>query len=301
MTAEFYIIHTAVCTHIAVCIACFTYWYARNRGESLYRFAVALFLPVLGILYLLSLWLLEKFKCGCESAAVFENSAPLCMERARLRKETDVYRTINLVPLEEALAINSTGVKRRVMMDILKDEPDRHLFFLRMALEDDDPETSHYAAAAIDDIRRRLTSSVVELRRKYEQDTTDAETAAAYVKSLKAYLDSGLADESSRKRNRDALRDVLTHLLQFYAEGQVFADKINCDIEAGDFSSAAYYCRRFLQMHRQSEEPYLLFLKLFYLIRDRESFNEMLLALKKAPVNLSVTVAGIIGFWSEGG
>ena len=111
-------------------------------------------------------------------------------------------------------------------------------------------------------------------------------------------LDSSLLDQLSIKKLRATYRGVLAEVLEAnIQEEKYFADMINCDLAAGDYYSAGIYCQQFMAAHGQSEQPYLMYLKLFYLQRDKQGFSEILKQLKMSSVSVSSSAWGAIKFW----
>ena len=280
-------------------LAYFSYWYAKNRQEGVFRLSVVLFLPVLGYLLFFLIWLKKRFIKGKNGTAYLLRDN---QENTRVNESIKGFnekRALNLVPMEEALLINDNTTKRRMLLDILKGDMSKYSFLLKMALNNEDTETSHYAAAGIVEVKRKLLQSVQECSQKYENKKDEA-TLISYAYALKTYLSCGLLDETNERKINETYQCVLKELLEFYTlEEHFFVDRINYEIEAGDLECAGVYCKRFMDAHRHMETPYLMYLKLFYQSRDRKSFNNILKALEDSTVSPPPNTWNIIKFWTE--
>lgn len=279
-------------------LTCFAVWFAKDRQEGIFRLSVILFLPVLGYLLFFYLWLKERSARGNNKEYLSCGDREDTINKITI-KGFDPKMVLNLVPLEEALLLNDNSVKRKLLLDILKKDITKYPAILKTALGSEDSETSHYAAAGIVEIKRKLLKSVQEWSRKYETKK-DEDTLIFYAHALKKYQGCGLLDETSNRKAKEAYQKVLKELLEFYShEEEFFIDRINYEIEAGEFELAGLYCKKFMDAHKQGEMPYLMYLKLFYQSRDRNSFDDILKALEASNVSLSRNTWNIIKFWTE--
>ena len=96
-----------------------------------YMFLVALLLPFWGVLIVLIL----HFR------TVFHKDDYINIGVDKLKLESELYRNIlvdenketaNIVPIEEALVLNSAKERRSIIMDVLNDNPREYIQFLRM-------------------------------------------------------------------------------------------------------------------------------------------------------------------------
>lgn len=285
--------------YIMIGLACFVNWFSRNRQEGIFRLSVILFLPFLGYILLFLLWLRERCIDG--------NSSPECLRDKEENTTSDKRgkgsfcsgRILDLIPMEEALVLNDNHTRRRLLLDILKSDMSKYPLLLKEALCNEDTETSHYAAAGIVEIKRKLLQSVQESKNKYEC-SRDMSALISYAYALKAYQGSGLLDETSARKAEETYHEVIEKVLEFHSqEREFFIDCINHGINAGEYESAGLQCKKFMEAFRQEEQPYMMYLKLFYRSGDRKSFHDMLELLEASTVTLSYNNWSIIKFWAE--
>lgn len=275
----------------------FAYWYAKNRQEGIFRLSMIIFLPILGYLLFFLLWLKNKYSRGQNEAAYELGEAWESLVPGKPTKCYDEKSILDLVPIEEALLLNDNGIKRAMLLDMLKGDMHKYPFILKAALVNEDTETSHYAAAGIVEVKRKLQQYLQECKQKYEA-SKDKNALISYAYALRAYQNCGLLDEANEKKTMAVYKDILRELLEFYSGEEVFfTDLISYEIEAGDLDTAGTYCKKFIDECKQSEKPYLMYLKLFYSSHDRKSFNDMLQILEGSTVCLSYNAWNIINFW----
>jgi hypothetical protein len=285
--------------HILISLVYFLWWYRRNKAESIYRLVVVLFIPLIGLAYLIISDLLAKiYSFSGNDLGTLHGIEKNVVGTGYLMM--DFQKEINVIPLEEALLLNSGTVKRKLIVDTLKEDIDRYIVFLNKALDDQDTETSHYAAATVMEIKRRLVVALQGLAVRYENNREDIETSKAYADILKRYLQSGFLDNKSYLKYKYIYSNVLKNILEIYTlEEQYFIDKINCDMDFNDHASANEYCHMFHKCFTDSETPYIMHMKLFYKLNDYNKFNKVLASLKKSDIKFSNSALNVVRFWSE--
>ena len=278
----------------------FIYWFRKNRPESLLRFSVVLFLPLLGYLLFVCLWLQGKLMIKQDPVVILSCEAYGCKTKNKNIKTFDVKRELNLVPMEEALLINSNYIKRKMILDLLKEDMGKYPKIIKVALNSQDSEASHYAATAVVELRRKMTLALQEGTKKYKKSGRDKTVLIAYANVLRECLNSEILDESNYKKVKEIYRALLEELLNNYGlEQKYYIDKITYDIEDRDYLSAQYYCQIFMNAHSQREEPYLLYLKLYYLVRDKSRFDAILEKLEDSSIVLTKEAWSTIKFWRK--
>ncbi|UKS25796.1 hypothetical protein LOZ80_30225 [Paenibacillus sp. HWE-109] len=270
-----------------------------TKERALTHLAILVLLPFAGALMLAfsSLTLRRKSQKAFSSFSD-EDISPQTSSLG-IYNRIDVKKEINIVPIEEALLLNDTSTKRRMLIDALKNDSIEYIGILQKALENEDTETSHYAATAVLEIKRKLMLTKQKFAVQYEENKLDLETLIPYVNVLKSYLTSGFLDERTLIKTKHTYSQVLESLLSVYTEEEsYFVDKIECDLEIGNVDKARSMCVTFHQAHPNSEAPYLVSMKTHYTLRNNERFQESLNGLKNSPIRLSNQALNIVRFWS---
>ena len=135
--------------------------YKKDNGRTyLLRFVVMLLCPVIGPLLFLLSYLI--FKLPFWKKADLEDVI-FSKERVRIQMKADEERERNVIPLEDALAVNDKTRMRMVMMNVLKGDIQSSLSAISQALKVKDSETSHYAASALSDELNKFRINVQKM------------------------------------------------------------------------------------------------------------------------------------------
>ena len=133
--------------------------------------------------------------------------------------------------------------RRRVMIDLLKQDSLDYLEVLQMAVGNEDTETSHYAVSAIMEMKRKIVINLQELAVKFEENKRDAHVLHSYAEILKSYMRSGFLDERTRIKYSYTYTNVLKLLIEQVPEAaEAYVDKIRTDLELEEYAEAEANC-----------------------------------------------------------
>ncbi|MFB9325904.1 hypothetical protein ACFFSY_08180 [Paenibacillus aurantiacus] len=275
-----------------------------KRGLRDFRYTVLLVagLPVFG----LPLAIIQDFAARGEAASDEERFRELMNARAasdRIFQRVNVGREVNLLPLEEALIVNETGTRRRLLLDVLKEDMDEKMIpLLEQAMSNEDTETSHYAVTAVMEIKRKLLLDIQKYSVRYEADKTHLPTQLAYAEAIQRYLNSGFMDKRTQTGYRMTYVRLLKELLRTEAASEaLYADVVRAQMALGHYDEALRYAKRFLEQYETSEDAYLVLLDVYYTLQLKEPFEETLEALKASKISVSNKGLNVIRYWSAKG
>jgi hypothetical protein len=282
------------------CIFYIYLFHYRRKRKWVAQFLIAFFFPLFGFLliYLMNKkvnskndskpeWLMKKEDItSYKGASIFKGN----IEKER-----------NVIPIEDALILNENKVKRTVLLDLLKEESIQNMDALKFALKNEDSETSHYAATAIMEIKRKLLNSMQKLELQMDDNPNDLQVLSVYSEVVKKYINSGYLDEKSLLKNRYALSNVLEKMIEIQPnEEKYFIDKVTCDLELLEYSTARSYCDLFLNLHPNCEEAYFMDMHIHYLMKNMNAFEQALNRLRQSSVRLSPNGLSRLRFWLQG-
>lgn len=191
-----------------------------------------------------------------------------------------------VVPLEEALLINDSPTRRKLMMDILHKDPNQYLELLKQARFHNDMEVTHYATATIMELHREYELELQQCIKTYRSNPMYEPGIEDYVKAMKRYLDSGLLDEMMNKRYRDQYNDILTEIVKLQPEKkQIHLEILDNDMKRQELTKAREIAN-ILQMKWPNEE--LVWLKSIQLSvdsRDQKLMQQTLMQIEKLRIN----------------
>lgn len=285
--------------HITSCLVYFGWWYKKNKEEAIYRLVTVIFIPVFGFLYLVILDILARWTPLIENNTITLHELEKDIVGTGFMK-VDFEKEVNVAPMEDALFLNNSSERRKLIIHALRDDVDKYLDFLNKALSNDDPETTHYAASAIMEKKRKLSNSLQELAVRFEEDRKDKQVTIPYANVLKTYLNSGMLDDKSYIKYKYIYANVLQNLLEAdTSEEQYFIDLINCELELGNIDKALDNCDKFIEHHPKSENTYLQKIKVYYYAQDNKKLQSVLAQFKQSDIKFSNDALNTVRYWSE--
>lgn len=145
----------------------------------------------------------------------------------------------DLVPLEEAILINETKVRRRFMLETLYSDPYKYLDILNVAKFNDDIETSHYATTTISKAQKDFQLSVQKLAVEVENHPENMAVLDSYIEILGKYIKSGLLEEHLLKNLRLVYSTILDKKLhKVKSDKKALIEKLRNNVELKDYVAA---------------------------------------------------------------
>ncbi len=275
----------------------------KDRSMDAYTIIVLLTLPFIGALYML----VSKLSLRNYTEVKNTHLLQLTIDEKKATLDRNLYHGVNIeketniVPIEEALLVNSRSIRRRMILDLLKEDAQQYSSLLYQAAGNEDTETAHYAVTGILEIKRKVMIELQHWSVQYERHKDDAHVLRSYADVLKRFMASGFLDERTLRKYRGQYSQVLGELLDIdQSDLTAFEEKVNCDLELNWYDQADLTCTQIMKVHPDKEISYVLRMKLAYTMKSPISFRQALDALKKSPVQVSNTTLNYIRFWSKG-
>lgn len=265
-----------------------------NKQERFCHIVLAFTLPVVGLITVLILNYMKK-----EIIKEIDNTDEIIEEPPLFFYKPGEIRKTDIIPLEDALLMNDTAIKRKQLLNIAKDDILPFIDSLHLALEDEDSETSHYAATAITNIKKKLDVELQKKEVEYEQDKDNLDYTKEYYSILDTYLRSKLMDFSERKIKLYTYIEILKKLIDNDAGDEYYTKIIDAFYESNSLNDVERYCLDFLEKYN-NETAFLSCLKYYYITKNKERFDEVLAQLRSSAIKLSNGGINIIRFWLGG-
>lgn len=210
-----------------------------------------------------------------------------------------VASEIDIAPLEDTLLIADYGTRREVVMKLLKEDAASRARFITLALQNEDSETAHYAASGILNTKRKLDSSLSEFSALYQANPSNLSVAFAYADLLHQYRTTVYLDPVDRRNFAHESADVLEKIVN-ESEQLVtihLSRLIDVLLEIQDFRRTSSYCKKFLYEYPDSEEKFLVLLKSYFMMKDKEHFEFVFRRFRDSDVHFSSETMHIIRLW----
>lgn len=205
-----------------------------------------------------------------------------------------------VVPLEEALIVNDSSDRRRLMLSMLTEDPDAYLAQLQSAKLNDDVEVAHYAATAVAQISKESDLKLQQLERAFKNDPS-TENLGAYCDYLGTYLDSGLAEGRVEQIQRQQYARLLARRCE-REDGAALRIRYAAALaDADELDEAEAVIMQLVAEVPDEQEAWMLCLRLAVMRCDGEAVQQVIDAIDNQHVYLSAENREKLAFWRDGG
>jgi len=256
-----------------------------NRRTYLLRFIVMILCPVVGPLFFFAvhLFYLTIFRFQVELDDVIFSK-----ERVRTQLKADEERERNVVPLEEAIAVNDQKSLRVAMLNVLKGEIQNSLAAISLALETKDSESSHYAASILS---HELSEFRMEVQKLYLGIREEKEDQTEYEDMMISYTDNVLRQNVFTELEQKRFVHMMAEAAEsFYIKNPSGMSEQQYEsiclrlLGINEFENSEKWCIRLANQYPDRLSTFTCKLKLYFIVRNREAFFQTLDALKKSDV-----------------
>lgn len=285
--------------HLAVCGGLWLLARARAWEVEGYVVPVMLLVPVWGPLCVLLLHTSNRLTGGCLREQTLE----------KLRINEEIHRNIlvadnegedTVVPLEEALLVNSPAQKRKLILSVLTDDPAGYYDLLQQARMDSDSEVVHYASTALSQITKEADLKLQRQEQRYAAAPDDADVLAEYCDYLGSYLESGFVQGKVAEIQYHQLEQLLKKRLE-NRNGRrsctLECRLADVQLSLAEYDRAEKTLEDLVTRWPQRETPWLLRLRLATALRDGAAIRETLRQIEEKEVYLSAKGRETVRFW----
>lgn len=232
---------------------------------------------------------------------------PVSMETMHLG--SDIYlqslqkaqENLDIVPLEEAIHLDSYGIRRRILLDVLFDEPAKHLQVLMVARHNEDPETAHYAATTIEKIQRDYQMETQRYSAYLKLYANDQKILNDYIRLLGKYIKSGLLEDHMAIRQRKVLSKLLDlKLSQNPNDKQTLVKKLKNNLALNEYASCLEISKLLRLSWPGDEDTWIESLRVCVEGRDQKMFKEVLDGIQGSEIDWSKSGREQLKYWIEG-
>ncbi len=251
------------------------------------------FLVVGVILYFLPMWIVGRNKKPGYDRGALIKGCPV----ARVEKTPDMSKELDVIPIEEAMAVSSNGEKRTLLLDQLKKGVDKNYKMILSAGEDSD--AAYYVAAAKMEVQRQKKEKINKLRKAVAEKSSDLSAIHAYLAGLEEYLESGVLEDKEAAIYREEYCTFFMKLRKTDA-GEITASEITYYLDSliflGDTEEAENVWK-ICPEEKKDETGYRLMLNMYYKNKDKRKFFRCLRELENSDIQLSTEGLMLLRFW----
>lgn len=285
--------------HLAVCGGIWLLARTRVLEVEGYFAPVMLLVPLWGPLCVLLLHTSNCLTGGCLREQTLE----------KLHINEEIHKSIlvaddegedTVVPLEEALLVDSPAQKRKLILSVLTDDPAGYYDLLQQARMDNDSEVVHYASTALSQITKEADLKLQKLEQRYAAAPDDAAVLEEYCDYLESYLKDGFVQGRAAEIQSHQLEQLLKKRLE-NLDGRRSC-MLECRLAEVQLSLAEYdraekTLEELTARWPQREASWVLRLRLAAALRDGAAIQKTLRQIEEKEVYLSAKGREIVRFW----
>ncbi len=244
-------------------------------------------------LCLIPMWIMGRSKKPAYNRAALIKGCPV----AKAQKTPDVGKELNIIPIEEAMAVSSNVEKRTLLLEQLKKGVDRNYKVILPAGEDSD--AAYYVAAAKMEVQRQKREKIQKLQDAAKGSNADLVTIHGYLAGLEEYLETGILEEKEATIYREEYCTYFMKLRKTDVTEITAAEVtyyLNCLILLGDTEEAENVWK-ICPEDKKSEAGYKLILNMYYNKKDKRKFFRCLKELEESEIQLSTEGLMLLRFW----
>ena len=248
----------------------------RPRQEAFGIAAYFIFLPWLGFFFYFLPGLLQTFleRMGVDREAILIHAFEVDLQP----EHPDVREALNVVPVEDAMAVSGNTEKRALLLKQLKKDLTENYRVLLAAERDRDSESTHYAAVAKTEIYRLHQTRWLECRRDYAQNPGDPERYHAACAAIIDMVLSGILSSREQRAYQKRLCELVRRQIDA-GESEIsqreYEAYLEFMVELGQYADAERLWQERADRIR-SETAYHSMLNMFYRTGERQKFEELL-------------------------
>ncbi|GEM_PF-3980673 len=259
----------------------------KKQRFSLMNWLIAFFLPLIGGIFV---WLMQR-KVR-ENPAAVEQYKEFSKEESKPLFLADRQRDLHTASLTDILLFEDVTTRRDAVMRIFSSDSLQYVKELKRALADPDTEVSHYASSALTEIKRKFDNSVIELSKLVQEDESILQNKLMYAKTLHDYIESGILDPANRRKYQRQFCDLIVRLFEakvsvadgmdmtFYKDTALYLQDLGRIQESKSFMADCLTTF-------DHEIIYFAALELYYILGERELFQQIIQRIRTSRVQLS--------------
>ena len=284
--------------HIVCCVLVWLGIKTHLLKVKKYLMALVIFVPLWGTVCVLLLHL--------QMLTRRDNRIEPGVEKLRVNEE--IYKNIfqsasdmdeKIVPLEEALLINDPEKRRKLIMDILNDDPSKYIELLEKARMNEDVEVVHYAITAMVELSKDYDSKLQTFERTYAAAPEDPVVLDEYCDFMEEYLQQGLLEKQVEHMQRNQYTQLLQKKIKTdmnFHSCLCLADNL---MKLKDYSGAQQILDVIDKKWHRREEYWVRKIQLFAEQKNGRAIQAALKQMKEEHIYLSSKSKEVLAFWLD--
>lgn len=220
----------------------------------------------------------------------------------RMAEHPNVEEELDVVPVEDAMAINENKEKRELLLRQLKKDMNENYKVLLAAENDEDSESVHYVAATKMEIYRSLHQNWLDCYRDHEEEPEDTQAFRDACGALRKLVDSQVLsgrEQAMYKKKYCSLIEAQQQIGEEAIQDKDYEEYLFYLMELGRDEQAQQLWEEKRDRLR-SEKSYMRMTEMFYQRQDKEKFQECIAQLREDK-QIRLTAQGMekLRYWMQ--
>ena len=291
-------IRTAIIVHGVITFFSIFWILSKKSSISPAIIPIIVFIPGFGILTALIAEIINRMKDKIGDVGEIET---VKLEKdiywKTIRKET---QSENIVPLEEALIINDRQTRKKLVMEMLLDDPMKNIDILLLARENKDVDTAHYANTTIAKIQRDFQLQVQKFAAAHETDLDNLQVLDNYIDLLGKFIDSRLSEAYLLHRQRLIYASLLDEKINISGWSKdILQKKFENAIALDDLNNAIETNKIMHENFPDDEQTWINELQICVAGHDTSRMQKTIETIREKDINWSSAGEEIVSLWIE--
>ncbi|MGT2883587.1 hypothetical protein ACVRZS_01340 [Streptococcus ferus] len=254
--------------------------------------------PFLGVILLHFLEKQDLFQKG--GTFVHQEDLSVPVEKRTVNKQLTVKedQKTDVTPLEESLLLEDSATSRKVLLEIIGDQPEEFLDLLYLSRLNEDSEVVHYASSIIAELSHQYDIQLAQLEKELSLKPDNYALLTDYCRLLGKYLSTGLIGGEMAKVLR---RDYATQLEKKLAQRDSLSDYVSLvenELLLQRYDRAEAGLEKMVSKWPREEETWLLRLNYYLVLKEGQKVEELLTRMKKENIYISTKNKMTVDFWA---
>ena len=295
---SFSFLNILIITHVLLASIYITLIFTRRSSLNPANILPILCIPFFGVLSALTadlVYLSNRYKEAPDPIETLSLSEDIYWKSIKKREEAQ-----NIVPLEEALIINDRQTRKKLILEMLLDDPMKNIDILLLARENNDVDTAHYANTTIAKIQRDFQLQVQQLAVEHEADPDDIDLMDRYIETLGKFIESGLSEAFLLKRQRTTFADLLDKKIGLVSlDKETLLKKIRNCLALKDINAAVGANEILKKNFPDDEQSWISALQISVAGHDAMRLEETINEINRRNINWSLSAKEQISTWVQ--
>lgn len=259
-----------------------------------YLMPFVLFVPVVGVICCLILHFQLFLHQGEKTTPGIE----------RMRNNQDAYHSIitehkdtQIIPLEEALIVNDSKIRRSLIMDVLNDHPEKYLDILMRARMNEDADVVHYAATSMVELSKNYDEQFQYLEKKREQTPDDDDVLKEFCTFLKSYFQCGIENGAIKAERQELYSRLLEQRLDHTKTLSLYAELTENELDLKHYEKASALLHHMKTQWQDEEKYQMLLLRYNVEMKQREKITEQLAYIDSKNIYITQENRKMLDYW----